>query len=163
VVLEHVKDRLRPGSFLYFDQFHHRCDQLWAFAELVDENPELRFELVAASRDLSKVAFRRLGDDRASVVSLTPSFAGSPIDRRLRVPSSRVSLLASCVSSSGLGCGHWSEFIYACKRAWPEVLAGLVLAAFIGVTGRGHPQRLHLAVGIGVAVIVGFIAYYVSL
>ena len=89
--------------------------------------------------------------------------AGSPIDRSLRVPSSGVSLLASCVSSSGLGCGHWSEFIYACKRAWPEVLAGLVLAAFIGVTSRGHPQRLHLAVGIGVAVIVGFIAYYVSL
>jgi len=72
-------------------------------------------------------------------------------------------LLASCVSSNGLGCGHWSEFIYACKRAWPEVVCGLVLAAFIGVTGRGHPQRLHLAVGIGVAVIVGFIAYYMSL
>jgi hypothetical protein len=74
-----------------------------------------------------------------------------------------MSLLASCVSSSGLGCAHWSEFIYACKRAWPEVLAGLAVAAFIGVTGRGHPQHLHLAVGIGVAVIVGFIAYYVSL
>jgi hypothetical protein len=87
----------------------------------------------------------------------------APIGRRLAVPSSCMSLLASCISSSGLGCGHWSEFIYACKRAWPEVLAGLVLAGFIGVTSRRHPQALHLAVGVGIAVIVGFIAYYISL
>jgi O-methyltransferase len=57
--LEHIKPYLVPGSFLYFDQFHHRCDELRAFAELVDENP-FRFELFAASQDLSKVAFKRL-------------------------------------------------------------------------------------------------------
>jgi Macrocin-O-methyltransferase (TylF) len=62
VVLQHVKARLGPGSYLYFDQFHHRCDELRAFAELIDENPELRFELWAASRDLSNVAFKRLDD-----------------------------------------------------------------------------------------------------
>jgi macrocin-O-methyltransferase TylF-like protien len=57
--LEHVKPRLLPGSFLYFDQFHHRCDELRAFAELLEENG-LRFDLVAASSDLSKVVFKRL-------------------------------------------------------------------------------------------------------
>jgi hypothetical protein len=57
--LEHVRERLLPGSYLYFDQFHHRCDELRAFAELLDENP-FTFELVAASSDLSMVAFRRV-------------------------------------------------------------------------------------------------------
>jgi hypothetical protein len=57
--LQHVKDRLVPGSYLYFDQFHHRCDELRAFAELLDENP-FTFELVAASGDLSMVAFKRV-------------------------------------------------------------------------------------------------------
>jgi hypothetical protein len=56
--LEYVKEKLVPGSYLYFDQFHHRCDELRAFAEFLDENP-FTFELVAASRDLSMVAFRR--------------------------------------------------------------------------------------------------------
>lgn len=61
VVLQHVKDKLVPGSYLYFDQFHHRCDELRAFAEFIDENPEFEFDLVAASLDLSNVAFRRRG------------------------------------------------------------------------------------------------------
>ena len=29
--LAHVKERLLPGSYLYFDQFHHRCDEPRAF------------------------------------------------------------------------------------------------------------------------------------
>ena len=57
--LEHVKHRLLPGSYLYFDQFHHRADELRAFAELLDETP-LRFELAVASRDMSSLAFRCL-------------------------------------------------------------------------------------------------------
>jgi O-methyltransferase len=57
--LQHVKDRLVCGSYLYFDQFHHRCDELRAFAELLDENA-FTFELVAASGDLSMVAFKRV-------------------------------------------------------------------------------------------------------
>jgi hypothetical protein len=57
--LEYVKPRLLPGSYLYFDQFHHRCDELRAFMELLDES-SFRFELVAASRDLSNVAFKRI-------------------------------------------------------------------------------------------------------
>lgn len=55
--LHYVKDALRPGSYLYFDQFHHRCDELRAFAEFMEENAFL-FELAASSRDLSNVAFR---------------------------------------------------------------------------------------------------------
>jgi Macrocin-O-methyltransferase (TylF) len=57
--LDHVKARLVPGSYLYFDQFHHRCDETRAFTELLDEN-SFRFELFAASRDLSKVVFKQL-------------------------------------------------------------------------------------------------------
>ena len=58
-VLAHVQEKLVPGSFLYFDQFHHRCDELRAFAELVNET-SFRFELAVASRDRSNLAFRRL-------------------------------------------------------------------------------------------------------
>jgi hypothetical protein len=58
-VLDFVRERLAPGSYLYFDQFHHRGDELRAFAELVDEH-ELRFRLVGASTDLSNVLFQRL-------------------------------------------------------------------------------------------------------
>jgi Macrocin-O-methyltransferase (TylF) len=58
-VLEFVKDRLMPGSYLYFDQLHHRCDELRAFAEFLDEN-EMVFDLVGACRDLSSVGFKRI-------------------------------------------------------------------------------------------------------
>jgi hypothetical protein len=57
--LAFVREKLQPGSYLYFDQFHHRCDELRAFAELLEEH-QLRFRLVAASHDLSNVLFRRL-------------------------------------------------------------------------------------------------------
>jgi hypothetical protein len=48
---------LRPGSYLYFDRFHHRCDELRAFAEFMNETAFV-FELAALSRDYSNVAFR---------------------------------------------------------------------------------------------------------
>ena len=57
--LSFVRERLRPGSYLYFDQLHHRCDELRAFAELVDEH-DIRFRLVGASKELSSVLFQRL-------------------------------------------------------------------------------------------------------
>jgi O-methyltransferase len=57
--LRFVGERLRPGSYLYFDEFHHRCDELRAFAEFVGES-RMTFRLVGASRELSNVAFRRL-------------------------------------------------------------------------------------------------------
>ncbi len=57
IALRYIRDRLRSGSYLYFDQFHHRCDELRAFAEILDESA-FEFELTVASRDLSMVAFK---------------------------------------------------------------------------------------------------------
>lgn len=72
-------------------------------------------------------------------------------------------LVARCVSGSGLGCTHWSEFVYAWHRAWPMVVVGLVLAAIVAGGGIRHPQFLWIAAGVVIATGVGFIAYYVSL
>jgi O-methyltransferase len=57
--LEFVRDRLRPGSYLIFDEFQHRGDELRAFSELLD-GTEMTFRLVAATADLEKVAFQRI-------------------------------------------------------------------------------------------------------
>jgi len=74
-----------------------------------------------------------------------------------------VLLVARCVSGSGLGCTHWSEFVYAWHRAWPMVVAGLVLAAFVAGVGVRRPQLLWIAAGVAMATGAGFMAYYVSL
>jgi len=57
--LHHVKDHLDVGSYLYFDQFHHRGDELRAFSEFLDETP-FAFEVAAATNELTSVAFRRV-------------------------------------------------------------------------------------------------------
>jgi hypothetical protein len=72
-------------------------------------------------------------------------------------------VIAHCVSSSGLGCGHWQEFLYAWRHAWPEVVIGLALALAMTVTGTRYPPFLSLGLGLAVAVLVGFGIYYVSL
>ena len=59
-VLAAVRDHLVPGSFLYFDQLHHRADELRAFAELIDEHRDLHFRIVGATRELSSVLFQRI-------------------------------------------------------------------------------------------------------
>jgi O-methyltransferase len=58
VALEYTKDHLRVGSYLYFDEFNYRADELRAFDEFLRAN-EMKFELVAATRELTSVAFRR--------------------------------------------------------------------------------------------------------
>lgn len=60
LVLEHVGPHLRPGSFLYFDEFNHREHELRAFDEFLRKTG-MRFEIVAATPELSQVAFRRIG------------------------------------------------------------------------------------------------------
>jgi len=60
LALRYVRDRLVPGSYLYFDELHHRCDELRAFAEFVEDNPQIRLELFCATHELSEVAFRRV-------------------------------------------------------------------------------------------------------
>jgi hypothetical protein len=57
-VLHHLADHLQPGSYLYFDQFHHRADELRAFAEFLEESA-LAFRLVGATRELTSVVFQR--------------------------------------------------------------------------------------------------------
>jgi Macrocin-O-methyltransferase (TylF) len=46
------------GSFLYFDQLHHRCDELRALNEFLDEHL-VTLRVVARTRELSSVAFQR--------------------------------------------------------------------------------------------------------
>ena len=58
VVLDPLRDRLRVGSYLYFDEFNYRADELRAFDEFLSATT-MQFELVAATRDLTSVAFRR--------------------------------------------------------------------------------------------------------
>lgn len=56
-VLNKIEPWLTPGSFIYFDEFDHRYDEMRAFAEFLDRTG-MRFELYAASRDLAHAAFR---------------------------------------------------------------------------------------------------------
>ncbi len=58
-VLDFVKGHLGKGSYLYFDQFHHRSDELRAFSEFLDENP-MTFRLMGATHEFSCVAFQRV-------------------------------------------------------------------------------------------------------
>ena len=56
--LDTVEPLLRPGSYLYFDEFHDRANERRAFGEFLDRTG-MRFDLVAASRELTHVVFRR--------------------------------------------------------------------------------------------------------
>jgi len=62
--LRYTKHKLVPGSYLYFDQIHHRCDELRAFSELVDET-SMKFRLACATREFTCTAFQRLADDES--------------------------------------------------------------------------------------------------
>ena len=72
-------------------------------------------------------------------------------------------MIAHCVSSSGLGCGHWPEFLYAWRHAWPAVVIGLAVALAATVAGTRYRPLLSFGLGLTVAVLVGFGVYYVSL
>jgi hypothetical protein len=58
--LSFVEDHLEPGSYLYFDQLHHRCDELRALSEFLDEHP-MTLRVIARTRELTSVAFRCVG------------------------------------------------------------------------------------------------------
>jgi O-methyltransferase len=58
--LSYLEAHLRLGSYLYFDQLHHRCDELRALDEFLDEHP-MTLRVVARTRELSSVAFQRTG------------------------------------------------------------------------------------------------------
>lgn len=58
-VLEAIEHRLAPETIIYFDEFHHYADELRAFDELT-QRTGWPFEVLAATRDFSQVAFRRV-------------------------------------------------------------------------------------------------------
>jgi hypothetical protein len=58
-VLRTIEEHLTPGTILYFDEFHHYADELRAFDELV-QRTGWSFEILAASRDYSQIAFTRV-------------------------------------------------------------------------------------------------------
>jgi hypothetical protein len=59
IVLDELEDRIVPGTFLYFDEFNHRADELRAFDEFT-RRTGLRFRVAVASGDFAHVAFERV-------------------------------------------------------------------------------------------------------
>jgi hypothetical protein len=59
-VLKTLEAFIVPGTYIYFDEFADRQNELRAFSEFVLDT-EMRFELIGANRDNSKVVFRRIG------------------------------------------------------------------------------------------------------
>jgi Methyltransferase domain len=56
-VLEWVEPHLRPGSYLYFDEFSNRAHELRAFGEFLDRTG-FAFTLLGATRTLAQVLFQ---------------------------------------------------------------------------------------------------------
>ncbi len=57
-VLDHFRDSIQPGTWLYFDEFGSWDHECRAFRELVEET-KMKFEAVAEARAMWSVAFRR--------------------------------------------------------------------------------------------------------
>lgn len=58
-VLDTLEPFIEPGSYLYFDEFHHRFDELRAFDEFI-KRTGMKFSVVGATRSLTHVMFQRL-------------------------------------------------------------------------------------------------------
>lgn len=56
-VLKFLHPHISAGTYLYFDEFHHRWHELKAFDEFLTDSG-LRFRLVAADKRLSRVLFQ---------------------------------------------------------------------------------------------------------
>lgn len=57
-VLRHLSPHITPGTYLYFDEFHHRYDEMKAFDEFVQETG-YRLDFLAAVEAFSQVLFQR--------------------------------------------------------------------------------------------------------
>jgi len=57
-VLQTLQKKIVPGSYVYFDEFHDRAHELRAFSDYLDRTG-FEFRLVAATRELTHVAFLR--------------------------------------------------------------------------------------------------------
>jgi Macrocin-O-methyltransferase (TylF) len=58
-VLKMLESFIAPGTYIYFDEFADRQNELRAFSEFVADT-KMRFDLLGANRDNSKVVFRRV-------------------------------------------------------------------------------------------------------
>jgi hypothetical protein len=54
-----TKDLIKPGTYIYFDEFHFREHELKAFSELL-QSTKWKFEPVIATQDLTRIVFRRI-------------------------------------------------------------------------------------------------------
>jgi hypothetical protein len=59
VVLAHLGPRISVGDLLYFDEFHDRLNEGKAFYEHISSTL-FRYEVLAATRSLSEILFRRV-------------------------------------------------------------------------------------------------------
>lgn len=57
-VLKTLESRILPGTYIYFDEFNHRFDELRAFDEFI-QNTGMKFSVVAATWSLAQVVFLR--------------------------------------------------------------------------------------------------------
>lgn len=58
IALNALEGTLVPGTYLYFDEFNHRFDELRAFDEFV-RRTGMKFSVVGATRKLGAVVFQR--------------------------------------------------------------------------------------------------------
>jgi hypothetical protein len=58
-VLNALEDVIVPGTYIYFDEFNHRFDEMRAFDEFV-RRTGMKFSVDGATRSLANVVFRRL-------------------------------------------------------------------------------------------------------
>lgn len=56
-VLHFLRPHISRGTYLYFDEFHHREHELKAFDEFLNET-KMKFNVVAANKQLSRVLLR---------------------------------------------------------------------------------------------------------
>jgi len=57
-VLNSLKDVIVPGTYIYFDEFNHRFDEMRAFEEFLDGSG-MQFSVIGATRSLAHVMFQR--------------------------------------------------------------------------------------------------------
>lgn len=58
-VLDYFKEYIKPGTFIYFDEFNDRFHEMKAFDEFIKETG-MKFKVVGANQILSNVLFQRI-------------------------------------------------------------------------------------------------------
>ena len=57
-VLNALEKAIIPGTYVYFDEFYHRFDELRAFDEFI-KRTSMKFSVVGATHRLKNVMFQR--------------------------------------------------------------------------------------------------------